>query len=89
MLKNSTKQIIITTFLLVVVIALFEFTNLDIFVQNFFYNFETNTWLIDKKEAILKFFLYDGLKVLLILFAISILFSLIFLRKQMCGCPGY
>lgn len=82
MQKNNSKQIIITASLLIAVIALFEFTNLDIFVQNFFYDFNTNTWVIDKKEPILKFFLYDGIKGLLIFFAISILFSLIFLRKK-------
>ena len=36
MQKNLTKQIIITAFLLIAVIALFQFTNLDILIQNFF-----------------------------------------------------
>ena len=82
MLKNLNNQILITAFLLIAVIALFQFSNLDIFVQNFFYNFETKNWIIDKNEPILKFFFYDGIKNLLILFAIGILFSLIFLRKR-------
>lgn len=82
MQKNLTKQIIITAILLIAVIALFQFTNLDIFVQNFFYNFETKNWLINKDEPILKFFFYDGIKNLLILFAMAILFSLLFLRKK-------
>jgi membrane-associated PAP2 superfamily phosphatase len=82
MQKNLTKQIIITAILLIAVIALFQFTDLDIFVQNFFYNFETKNWLINKDEPILKFFFYDGIKNLLILFALAILFSLLFLRKR-------
>lgn len=82
MLENSNKQIAITTILLIVVITLFQFTQLDISIQNYFYNFDTKSWLIDKNEPILKFFLYDGLKALLILFAVSLLFSLIFLRKR-------
>ena len=82
MLKNLNKHIIITAILLVAVIALFQFSNLDIFVQSFFYNFETKNWLINKDEPILKFFFYDGIKNLLILFAVAILFSLIFLRKK-------
>lgn len=82
MLKNLNNQILITAFLLIAVIALFQFSNLDIFVQNFFYNFETKNWIIDKNEPILKFFFYDGIKNLLILFAVAILFSLIFLRKR-------
>ena len=82
MLKNLNNHILITAFLLIAVIALFQFSNLDIFVQNFFYNFETKNWIIDKDEPILKFFFYDGIKNLLILFAVAILFSLIFLRKR-------
>ena len=81
MLKNN-GQIIITAFLLIAVIALFQLTELDIFVQNFFYNFETQNWIIDKNEPILKFFFYDGIKILFIIFDVSILFSLIFLRKN-------
>ena len=79
MQKNLTKQIIITAFLLIAVIALFQFTNLDILIQNFFYNFESKSWLIDKNEPILKFFLYDGMKIFLIAIAVGILFSLMFL----------
>jgi membrane-associated PAP2 superfamily phosphatase len=81
MLK-SNKQIVITAFLLIAVITLFEFTELDIFVQNFFYNFETKSWIIDKNEPILKFFFYDEIKVLLIIFGVAILFSLIFLKRN-------
>ena len=82
MLEKNNKQILITVFLLIAVIALFQFTELDIIVQNFFYNFETKSWLINKNEPILRFFFYDGIKTLLILFALAILFSLIFLRKK-------
>ncbi|QKF68597.1 phosphoesterase [Arcobacter venerupis] len=82
MLKSLNKQIVITAILLIAVIALFQFSNLDIFVQNFFYNFDTKNWLLQKEESILRFFLYDGIKVLLIIFAVAILFSLIFLRKK-------
>ena len=79
---NLNKQIIITAILLIAVIALFQFSNLDIFVQNFFYNFETKNWIINKDEPILKFFFYDGLKTALIIFAVAILFSLILFRKK-------
>uniref|UniRef100_UPI004047B032 phosphatase PAP2 family protein n=1 Tax=Aliarcobacter sp. TaxID=2321116 RepID=UPI004047B032 len=82
MQKNLNKQIVITALLLIAVIALFQFSDLDVFVQNFFYNFETKLWLIDKNEPILRFFLYEGMKRFLILIAVGILFSLIFLRKK-------
>lgn len=82
MLKNNNKQIVITAFLLIAVIALFQFSNLDIFVQSFFYDFEKKSWLIDKNEPILKFFFYDGIKNLLLFFGLLILVSLIFFRKH-------
>lgn len=82
MLKNNNKQIVITAFLLIAVIALFQFSNLDIFVQSFFYDFDKKSWLIDKNEPILKFFFYDGIKNLLLFFGLLILVSLIFFRKH-------
>ena len=80
--ENLNKQILLTTILLIVVICLFQFTNLDIFIQSFFYDFESKNWLIDKNEPILKFFLYDGLKKGLIIFGVFILILLIFFRKK-------
>lgn len=82
MLKNINKQIVITAFLLIAVIALFQFSNLDIFVQSFFYDFDKKSWLIDKNEPILKFFFYDGIKNLLLFFGLLILVFLIFFRKK-------
>ena len=71
--ENLNKHLIISILLLIFVIGFFQFTNSDIMVQNYFYNFETKSWLIDKDEPILKFFLYDGLKKGLIIFGVFIL----------------
>lgn len=80
--ENLNKQILLTTILLIAVICLFQFTNLDIFIQSFFYDFESKNWLIDKNEPILKLFLYDGLKKAIIIFNVLILIALIFFRKK-------
>lgn len=80
--ENLNKQLIISTFLLIFVIGFFQFTNIDIMIQNYFYNSETKSWLIDKDEPILKLFLYDGLKQGLIIFGVFILILLIFFRKN-------
>lgn len=80
--ENLNKQILITTILLIIVICLFQFTNLDIFIQSFFYDFESKNWLIDKNEPILKLFLYDGLKKAIIIFNVLILIALLFFRKK-------
>ncbi len=82
MLKNFNKQILITSICLIYVIILFEFTSLDVLVQNLFFDNDTNTWVLNRNEVILKFLFYDGIKKLLIIFAFSILFSLIFFRKK-------
>lgn len=80
--ENLNKHLIISILLLIFVIGFFQFTNSDIMVQNYFYNFETKSWLIDKDEPILKLFLYDGLKQGLIIFGVFILILLIFFRKK-------
>ncbi len=80
--KNINIQIFITLILLLATIVFFQWSNVDIFVQNRFYDFATQSWLIDKQEPIMRFFLYRGLKIALVLFAVSILFSLWFFRKK-------
>ncbi len=79
---NFKKQIVITVILLCATILLFEFTNIDIWVENFFYNFQTHTWFIDRNEKILRFIFYTGIKKLLIFVAVCMLFALVFFRKK-------
>lgn len=76
--ENLNKQIIITSFLLVAIILIFQFTNWDRNIQSYFYNFEYKTWIIDAKNPNLKFIFYDGFKNLFQIFAIFILVLVIF-----------
>ena len=62
------RQIIVTTILLAAVLALFELTNIDLAVQDQLFQQQTQRWLIDAKEPVWRFFLYDGFKGALILF---------------------
>lgn len=78
--KHINTQILITSILLICIIFIFEITDFDIFIQNFFYNQETSQWLLDKEEPLLRLFLYDGLKKVLIVFSIFILIILLFLE---------
>lgn len=82
MQKSINLQILITAILLISVILLFELTSFDIKFQNYFFNFETCQWIVNKDEPLLRLFLYDGLKKVLIGFALSILIALIFLEKK-------
>ena len=79
---NFKKQFIVTFVLFVLTILFFEYTNVDIRIENIFYNFSTHTWLIDRNEKILKFIFYDGIKKLLIIVAVLMLFSLIVFRRN-------
>lgn len=82
MLKEINKHIFFTAINLIFIIALFEYTSLDIYIQNFFFQIDTQSWLLNRDEPILKFILYDGIKRLLIIFAVSILFTLLIFRKE-------
>nr|WP_158651844.1 phosphatase PAP2 family protein [Marinobacterium profundum] len=56
---------------------------IDIWVQNFLYNFDENHWTVSiEKNSISHFIFYDGIKLLLKSFEILLLLSLIFLRKN-------
>jgi len=76
------KQIIITTTLLIVTIIFFGLIPIDGFVEDKFYNPLTHSWILDRDLQPYKFIFYDGIKKLLILFALLFLGSLIFLRKN-------
>lgn len=76
------RQIIYTLISLLLVIILFEISNIDLNVQNYFYNFSTNKWLIDRDNPILKFIFYDGIKILLISFLVILFLSAVFFRKK-------
>jgi membrane-associated PAP2 superfamily phosphatase len=50
--------------LLVASFVLFEFTSIDIWLQDFFYDHSTKKWLVDSKESSQRLFFYTGPKVL-------------------------
>ncbi len=54
-------------------LALFEFTPLDLSLQDHFYNFSTRQWLIDGTALLPRAVFYTAPKIFLILFAISLL----------------
>ncbi len=81
-LLNFKKQLIITIILLVVTILFFQFSNVDVWVENLFYNSTTHTWLIDRDNKILKVIFYTGIKKLLIAIAVMMLFALMVFRNS-------
>ena len=72
----------ITTIILAISMVLFEVSNIDIMIQDWFYNFNLNQWIVDRDNQILKFIFYDGIKKALIIFAVTVLMMLIFGKKN-------
>ncbi|KGJ86620.1 phosphoesterase PA-phosphatase related protein [Colwellia psychrerythraea] len=79
---NLPKHISISIIYLLLVFGLFELTNIDIAIQNYFYNNAQEAWLWSKQEPVLKLFFYDAPKTALTFFALGIIISLLFFRKR-------
>ncbi len=79
---NYNRHILLAVLLLIVTIVLFQFTNLDLIVENLFYNFQTHKWLVDENNKLLHILFYSGIKKVLIIFGLSLLFILLFLRNK-------
>jgi len=80
--KLFTRQIITTALALLFTVILFETTNIDLWVQDFLFNFETKTWILNRDEQFTKFIFYDGIKKLFIAIILSMIIALIFFKKS-------
>jgi membrane-associated PAP2 superfamily phosphatase len=78
----SNKQIFLTVLILLASIVFFAKSDIDIYVQDMFFNFDTNKYILDSHLQPYRFIFYDGIKKLLIVFAVVLLFSLIFFRRN-------
>lgn len=76
------RWIVITFITLVFSMFLFEISDIDIIIQQSFYNFNLNQWILDRNNAILEFIFYDGIKKALVIFAIIVAISLLFFGKN-------
>jgi membrane-associated PAP2 superfamily phosphatase len=68
--------------LLILSILVFEFTSIDLIIQNQFYDFSSLEWALDKKAFIPKLIFYDGIKKVYIVLAILILTLLLFFKQK-------
>lgn len=66
---NINKQIKITFVMLLLAIFIFgNFHNIDIYIQDFLYDFNQNNWILHKQQKDLKFLLYDFVRVCFFIF---------------------
>ncbi len=70
---NLQRTLWPTLALLAVALVVFETTNLDLALQDHFYDFTRHRWLIDAKAPLPRFFFYNLPKVLLILFGLTLI----------------
>ncbi|KYZ75943.1 hypothetical protein AXX12_05740 [Anaerosporomusa subterranea] len=72
-----TRQILATFGLLLAALALFELTNIDLLLQDRLFLEPAHRWLVDAKDPVWRFLLYDGPKGALVLMGIGLLISYI------------
>lgn len=67
MLKNSIidRLIIIDIALIIAALCFANYSDFDVKLQNYFFNFETKNWLIDANEPVARFIFYQLPKILL------------------------
>ncbi|MEN4045026.1 MULTISPECIES: phosphatase PAP2 family protein [Sulfurimonas] len=78
---NINQQLVVTFILLLFSIIFFGISDVDLRLQDQFFDFTTHKWVLFWGEQPYKFIFYDGIKKLLIAFAVSLLLALIFFRK--------
>jgi membrane-associated PAP2 superfamily phosphatase len=67
---------------LFVAFLIFELSDIDILIQDYFYNFTNKTWVLDKNSPLPKMIFYDGIKNIYALFVVTLLISLVFFRRR-------
>ena len=75
-------QILLTFSILLFSIIFFGLTEIDIVVQNHFFNGLTHKWILDRDLQPYRFIFYDGVKKLLIIIGLLFLIALTFFRKN-------
>ena len=79
---SINKEIILTFLLLVFTVIFFGLTDIDIEIQDTFFDYTHQQWILDKDLQPYKFIFYDGIKRLLILIGVLFLLTLILFRKN-------
>ncbi len=74
---QPSKQVIYSSAALFACLVFFESTNIDLFLQSLFYDNDTHSWILNQPPRFIRFLFYDGIKKLLVIFALSILLALI------------
>jgi len=77
-----TKQILLTSAVLVFAVLLFDYSSIDLWVQRSLYNVETRQWFWDRNETVSRLIFYDGAKTAFIVFTALLPLALVVFRKS-------
>jgi len=78
-----SKQIVLTGLLLLAFILLCERFEIDLWLQDAFYDFERGRWILNGDNFVLDLLLYSGIKKLFILLILLLVGGLVFFRKAL------
>lgn len=80
-MKTSSRQISVAASVLLLSIIFFEYSGVDLWLQDYLYNFESARWILDRDEAISKFLFYDGIKKAIIITVLLLFVAAALFRK--------
>ncbi|WP_295798810.1 phosphatase PAP2 family protein [uncultured Microbulbifer sp.] len=81
-----TRQFAIAVACLLLAVVLFDFTSIDLWVQQKLYRPDVGQWILDKQDPTLRMLFYDGPKSLLTLLAkVVLLVLIVFRRNELLG----
>ncbi len=80
--QQNRYQFVVKSFIYSIICLLYlyisDYYHIDLYIQNYFYNFDIHSWIIDKDNNYIRFILYYGLKYTIMIFGIFLIFYLIF-----------
>lgn len=76
------RQLFLTVCILMGSFLVFEFSNLDINIQNHFYDFDLDTWVLDRNDRLARFIFYDGVKALFVVGVLLMIMALLLFRNS-------
>ncbi len=79
---KKSNALYFSALILLLTIVFFEYSDVDIRVQDYLYDFQSQKWLLSSDDKLLKLILYDGVKSLIVvLVLVSLLASAVFIKS--------
>lgn len=77
-----TRSLLLIILVIVSTLILFETYAVDLWLQDLFFDFKQQVWLVDRQNAVLKFIFYDGIKIAYLIALLGLSIALIFFRSH-------